>query len=156
MSEFFIYIIIGLIAYLLLKKKNNNKNLTENEVEKKNYKVLYSLENTEPVSNKAKIPEERKLLYKKAGFEIPKYKHSYVKHYSYDPGAKTINYNVKNDKTKIDFLVKDLIQEINSGVTVRKEILVCGGIYFKSLALAFSNSSLDIAPDFCNSLNSFN
>ena len=60
--------------------------------------ILYSLEKTESSSASGKIPDERKLLYKQANFEIPKYKHSYVKYYSYNPGTKTINLTNDFDK----------------------------------------------------------
>ena len=49
MSEFIIYIIIGIVAYLLLKKKSNNIEPSKEEIEgksKKNYEVLYNPEKT--------------------------------------------------------------------------------------------------------------
>ena len=109
MSEFIIYIIIGIVAYLLLKKKNKNETKPED-----NYEILYNPVKTRSYQRKGSVPDDRKLLYKKANFKIPKYKHSYVKNYSYVPGPKTINYKVTNDKTKIDLLLKDLLSEIEN------------------------------------------
>jgi len=117
MNEFIIYIIIGIIAYLLLKKKSNNIESSKEEIgdeSKKNYEVLYNPEKTRSYQKKGSIPDERKLLYKKAKFKIPKYKHSYIKDYSNIPGARTVNYVINNNKTKIDLLVKDLHREIES------------------------------------------
>ena len=108
MSEYIIYIIIGIVAYLLLYKISNQSESSKNEIKdvsENNYEILYNPEKTKSYQKKGLVPDERKLLYKKANFKIPKYKHSYVKNYSYIPGPKTINYKINNDKTKIDLLV---------------------------------------------------
>ena len=47
MNEFIIYVIIGIVAYLLLKKKSNNIESSKEEIgdeSKKNYEVLYNPE----------------------------------------------------------------------------------------------------------------
>lgn len=117
MSEFIIYIIIGIVAYLLLDKKSDRSQSLKSETDDEsdsNYEILYNPEKTRSYQKKGSVPGERKLLYKKANFKIPKYKHSYVKDYSYIPGPKTIKYKINNDKTKIDLLVKDLLREVET------------------------------------------
>ena len=68
MNEFIIYIIIGIVAYLLLKKKNKNETKPED-----NYEILYTPVKTRSYQRKGSVPDDRKLLYKKANFKIPKY-----------------------------------------------------------------------------------
>ena len=117
MSEYIIYIIIGIVAYLFIYKISNQSESSKNEIKdvsENNYKILYNPEKTRSYQKNELVPDEKKLLYKKANFKIPKYKHSYVKNYSYIPGPKTINYKINNDKTKIDLLVKDLLHEVET------------------------------------------
>ena len=102
-----IFIIIGFFAYILFGKKP--------EVKKK-YDILYGLEKNDLIPGEKQILEEKKKLYKEANFNIPEYELSnrYNRDYSNIPGPRTVNYQVSNDKTKINLFVKDLINEIDS------------------------------------------
>lgn len=102
-----IIIIIGLFAYILFGKKP--------EVKKK-YDILYGLEKNDLIPEEKQILEEKKKLYKEANFKIPEYELSnrYNRDYSNIPGPRTVNYQVSNDKTKINLFIKDLVNEIDS------------------------------------------
>ncbi len=65
--------------------------------------------------SKGSVNKSKKdIIYKKAGFDLPKFKNSFVKSDKYAPEARTIDYTPQYDQTKIDNLIIDLLNLVES------------------------------------------